>query len=250
MITKEYNLNENENNPVILLIHGGGLSDWMWQPQAEAFQNDYRIITVILDGHGEAYETTFNSIEESAQQIIDYIHENLGGKVFAICGLSIGAQILVEMLSREQSITQKAVVESAMVISMKHGTSLLKLLTVLSYPLAKMKGFARLQAKQMYIPSDMFEHYFTDSSKISRKSLCNMIVSNARYSLPDSFVNTRADVLAMCGEQEYAAMKKSTIAVHQTALKGQLLIVPDCGHGVSIKYPQKYVEILKDFFAR
>lgn len=250
MITKEYNLNGNENNPVILLIHGGGLSDWMWRPQVEALQNDYRIITVILDGHGEAQETTFDSIEKSAQQIIDYIREKLGGKVFAICGLSIGAQVLVEILSRQQSITQKAIVESAMVIPMKHGTNLLKLLTVLSYPLAKIKWFAKLQAKQMYIPSDMFERYFADSSKISRKSLCNMIVSNARYSLPDSFVHTRADVLAMCGEKEYAAMKKSTITVHQTALKGQLLMVPDCGHGVSIKYPEKYVEILKEFFAR
>jgi pimeloyl-ACP methyl ester carboxylesterase len=113
-----------------------------------------------------------------------------------------------------------------------------------------MKWFAKLQAKQMYIPSPMFEPYFRDSSKITRKSLCNMIVSNARYSLPNTFVNTRADVLAMCGEQEYGVMKKSAIAIHQTALKGQLLIVPDCGHGVSIKFPEKYTEILKEFFAR
>lgn len=245
MITKEYG---DKNNPTILLIHGGGLSDWMWQPQIDAFQNDYHIITVILDGHGEAYETTFTSIEASAEQIIDYINQNLGGKIFAICGLSIGAQITVEILSRQYSITHKAIVESAMVIPMKHITGITKFMTALSYPLAKMRWFAKIQAKQMYLPDTMLEQYFTDSAKMTKRSLINLILANERYELPKSFQNTRTDVLSMCGKQEYSVMKKSTIAIHQTGLKGKLLMVPDCKHGISIKLPQQYIEIAKDFF--
>jgi pimeloyl-ACP methyl ester carboxylesterase len=120
----------------------------------------------------------------------------------------------------------------------------------LSYPLAKMRWFSKLQAKQMYIPSTMFEHYFTDSSKMTKQSLLHLSLSNERYALPKEFVNTRADVLAMCGNKEYTIMKKSTIAIHQTALKGHLLIVPDCGHGISIKSPDNYIKIIKEFFAR
>jgi len=247
MITKEHG---DKNNPVVVLIHGGGLSDWMWQPQIDALQNDYYVITVVLDGHGEAYETTFDSIEASARQIIAYIGQNFGGRVFAICGLSIGAQITVEILSRQYNIAQKAIIESAMVIPMKHMTGITKSMVGLSYPLAKRRWFAKLQAKQMYIPDTMFDHYFTDSAKITKRSLLNLILSNARYALPKEFINNRADVLAMCGSQEYAVMKKSTIEIHQTALKGQLLIVPDCGHGVSIKSPDNYIELIKEFFVR
>lgn len=247
MITKEYG---DKSNPVLVLIHGGGLSDWMWQPQIDALQNDYHIMTVVLDGHGEAYETPFDSIEASAQQIIASIDQNFGGKVFAICGLSIGAQITVEILSRQKSITEKAIIESAMVIPMKHMTGITKCMVSLSYPLAKMRWFAKIQAKQMYIPDSMFEHYFTDSSKMTKQSLLHLLLSNERYELPKEFVNTRADVLAMCGKKELTAMKKSTIAIHQTALKGELLMVPDCGHGISIKSPDNYIEIIKEFFAR
>lgn len=128
MITKNYG---DKSKPVIVLIHGGGLSDWMWQPQIDALQNEYHIVTVLLDGHGEAYETAFDSIEVSAQKIIDDIYENFGGKVYAICGLSVGAQITVEILSRQQNIAQKAIVESAMVIPMKHLLGVTKLVTFL-----------------------------------------------------------------------------------------------------------------------
>lgn len=246
MIEKEYG---DKSNPVILLIHGGGLSDWMWEPQIDAWKKDYHIIALILDGHGEACETPFDTIENCAEQVIAYINQNFDGKVFAICGLSIGAQITVEILSRQSNITQKAVIESAMVIPMRHFIGTMKFLTSVSYPLAKRRWFAKLQAKQMYIPDAMFEHYFADSSKIAKQSLVNLILSNAHYTLPENFQNNRADVLAMCGEQEYSAMKKSTIAIHQTALKGKLLIVPDCGHGVSIKLPEQYIGIVNDFFA-
>ncbi|WP_246578320.1 alpha/beta fold hydrolase [Clostridium frigoris] len=50
MIFKEFG---NKNMPVIIFLHGGGLSWWSWNPQIEFLQNDYCIVTPIIDGHGE-----------------------------------------------------------------------------------------------------------------------------------------------------------------------------------------------------
>ncbi|HVJ50767.1 alpha/beta hydrolase [Desulfitobacterium sp.] len=70
MIFKEFG---DKNMPVIILLHGGGLSWWSWKPQIEALQKDYCIVTPIIDGHGDAYNTPFVSIKKSAEQVIKYI---------------------------------------------------------------------------------------------------------------------------------------------------------------------------------
>lgn len=234
----------NPNHPTIVLIHGGGVSWWMWQPQIEALQNDYHIITPIIEGHGEAADTEFISIQSSAQRIISLLDELCGGNVFAICGLSIGAQITVEILSQRPEIAQKAVIESALVIPMKLGRSAGPLLAV-SFPLIKYRWFARLQAKQLYLPDSMFEDYYTESIHITKQSLLNITVSNVGYTLPDNFAKTTAEVAVLCGAQEYGFMKRSAQLIAQSVPHAVLKIVPKCGHGVSIKYPERYVGFLK-----
>ena len=97
MIFKEFG---DKNRPVIILLHGGGLSWWSWKAQIEVLEKDYRVVTPIIDGHGDAWDSTFVSINKSAKQVIKYIKENCDGKVLALCGLSIGAQIIVEILSQ------------------------------------------------------------------------------------------------------------------------------------------------------
>ena len=40
-----------ENNNVIILLHGGGLSWWNYKEVAEKLQTDYHVFLPILDGH-------------------------------------------------------------------------------------------------------------------------------------------------------------------------------------------------------
>jgi len=246
MIFKEFG---DQNKPTILFIHGGGLSDWMWRPQINAFQDSYHIVTPILDGHGEESNTVYQSISKSAQQVIAYISENCGGKVFAICGLSVGAQITVEVLARANRIAQKAVIESALVLPSKAMASMTKPMLDMTGFLIKKRWFAKLQAKQMYLTDDMFEDYFRDTVAMKKDSLINLLEDNARYAVPANLKKTTADVLVMCGEKEYGMMKKSAEVLHQTIRKSQLKIIPDCGHGVSLKLPQEYCELLRAHFA-
>ena len=63
----------NKNMPVIILLHGGGLSWWSWKTQIKVLQKDYCIVTPIIDGHGEDCNTTFVSIKKSADHVVKYI---------------------------------------------------------------------------------------------------------------------------------------------------------------------------------
>lgn len=246
MIFKEFG---NKNNPVILLFHGGGLSWWSLKPLIEELQKNHYVVTPIIDGHGEDWNNTFISIENSATQAIDYIKESLKGKVFAICGLSIGAQIVVEILSKEPDITEYAVIESALVYPMKTTTKLTVPMYHLCYRLIKKRWFAKLQAKTLNVPDDLFETYYLESAQMSKQSLINLTISNGGYSLPLTLCKTKANVLVLVGEKELSIMKKSAKLIHDTIKGSTYKVIKKSGHGeISLIRPNEYLDILQRHF--
>lgn len=246
MIFKEFG---NKNKPIIIFLHGGGLSWWSWKSQIEALQRDYYIVAPIIDGHGDDFNTTFVSIKRSAEQIIKYIKENCNGKVFAICGLSLGAQIVVEVISGEPNITERAIIESALVYPIKMSTLLIVPMYNICYWLIKKRWYARLQAKTLNVPNELMELYYNDSSRMTKKSLINITKSNGNYSMPQVICNTKAKVLILVGEKELSVMKKSASLLHNAIKVSILKVIEKSGHGeISLVYPDKYIDLLKKFF--
>ncbi len=237
------------SKPVILLLHGGGLSDWSLENIAKQFESDYHVVTTIIDGHGENGCNEFISIENSADKIIEYIKTNLGGSIYAICGLSIGAQIICEVLAKEKSITKYAVIESALVYPMKIATALTVPTYHLTYGLIKKRWFAKLQAKTLCVPDNIFETYYNDSLKITKQSLINITKSNGSYTLKSSITNSTAKVLVIVGENEINIMKKSAKLIHQTLKSSTLFVAPKLKHGeYSLVHSSEYVTSIKRLF--
>lgn len=247
MIFKEFG---NKGMSVIILLHGGGLSWWSWKPQIEELQKKYYIVTPIIDGQGDDYDTTFVSIKKSGEQVIKYIKDNCNGKVFAICGLSIGAQITVEILSKECDITDNAVIESALVYPIKMTSALTVPMYNMCYGLIKKRWFAKLQAKSLHVPEYLFETYYEESSKMTKESLINITISNGNYSMPLTLHNTKAKALILVGEKELSIMKKSASLLHETISGSILNVIEKSGHGeISLTYPEKYLNLLQQLFS-
>lgn len=205
MIFKE---TESRELPTIILLHGGGLSWWSLKDVVLLLKNDYHVVTPIIDGYGEDGATAFISIENSALKLMQYIEEECRGKIFAIGGLSIGAQIVVEVLSNKPDIAEYSIIESALVCPLK-GTKLLAVPSVkMSYGLIKKRWISKRQAKALCVPNDMFEKYYSDSLKISKQSLVNTIVSNGTYELKSTIAQTTAKTLIIVGEKRNQANNK------------------------------------------
>ena len=237
-------------HPTVILLHGGGLSDWSWKGVAEALVERYHVVTPVIDGHGEDGRTEFHSIEDSAAKLIRYIQCRLKGKVYAIGGLSIGAQIVCEVLSREPAITEYAIVESALLLPVKGVTVFTAPACGLCYGLIKRRWFPKMQAKTLCVPDEWFERYYRDSLRISKQSLINMIRSNGKYSLKRSIVDTAAKVLILVGEREAGVMRKSASLLHSTLSGSVLYVASGLKHGeLSLVYPQQYVGLLEGLFA-
>ena len=239
-----------ENNDIILLLHGGGLSWWNYEDVAKSLQKDYHVILPILDGHAKS-EKPFTSIEDNADEIINFIDAHLGGSVFLIGGLSLGGQILLEILSQRNDICKYAIIESALVIPSKLTYSMIKPAFGSCYGLIQYKWFSKLQFKSLKIKSDLFDRYFRDTCAISKKDMVAFLQANSLYSLKESIKNCTAKVYVFVGEKENNTMQKSAQIIHQTLQESILQVLPGLSHGeFSINqgkdYANKFREIIAD----
>lgn len=241
MKIKEYG---NKNNNTIMLLHGGGLSWWNYREVAERLQNKYHIILPILDGHSDS-DRSFSSIEDNAQEIIDYINNNYGGHIYLIGGLSLGAQILLEILSRKKDICSYAIIESALVIPMNTTHKLIKPTFSMSYGLISKKWFSKLQFNSLRIKKELFDEYYRDTCKIGKEDMIAFMEANSKYEIKSSLKDTDAKVVVVVGDKERAIMKKSAQKIHQTISGSDFLTLPNYYHGdFSINHPQEYVDML------
>jgi pimeloyl-ACP methyl ester carboxylesterase len=239
------------DNPSVVLLHGGGLSWWALTPVINGLKDHYHVVAPIIDGHGEDGETTFVSIADSAQKLIRYIDDHCGGHVHALGGLSIGAQIVIEVLSCRKDITTYAILESALVFPMRGITALTVPTYYLFYGLVKKRWFARMQAKYFFIPESMFEQYYQDSLKISRQSLINITISNGNYTLKKDIWDGQATTLIIVGSKELGIMKKSAETLYRVVPNSTLHIAKNMGHGeISLNYPLHYLKLIETLIGR
>lgn len=239
-----------QNNKKIVLLHGGGLSWWNYQEVAHLLEKEYHVILPVLDGHADS-EDAFISIEENAKRIIQYIQMHFNGKVDLIGGLSLGAQIVVEILSQKQDICDFAIVESALLLPMKFTNKSVQSMLDMSYGLIAKPWFAKLQFKSLKIKADLYDMYYQDTCKITKENMIAFLKANTSYTLKESIVNTKAKVCIYVGEKEDKTMQKSAYLLHDKIKNSTLEIKAKLYHGEfsinhACKYANTITSLLKD----
>ena len=241
MIVKEYG---KSNKDIIMLLHGGGLSWWNYEEVSEILKSDYHLILPILDGHSGS-DRDFTSIENNANEIIEYIDNNYNGNVKLIGGLSLGAQILLDILSKRDNICEYAIIESALVCPMKMTNRLIELLINMSYGLINKKWFSKLQFKSLKIKKELFDKYYIDSSNITKNNMISFLEANSNYYLKNIKTNKSKSIVVV-GSKERPIMIKSAKIIHDELINSELEILSGYYHGdLSINHPNEYAEKVK-----
>ncbi len=242
MIIKEYGADKKDT---ILLLHGGGLSWWNYREVAELLQGEYHVIIPILDGHAGS-DRAFTTIEDNAEELISFVDEELSGSVLLIGGLSLGGQILLEVLSRRQNICVHALVESAAVIPSKLTNMMIAPTFGSCYSLIGNRGFSRLQFKSLHIKSDLFEDYYRDTCQIKKQDMIAFLKANTAYSLKDTFRKSSADIHVYVGEREVKEILRSAESICRMNPSSRLHRMKGLRHGeFSINHADEYANAIR-----
>ena len=242
MIIKEYGV---QNDNVIILLHGGGLSWWNYRSVAGILQRKYHVIIPLLNGHADS-DSAFTTIEDNATEIIHYIDKHHHGYVTLIGGLSLGGQILIEIMCQRKNICSLALIESALILPMKITHMLIRPMIELSYRLINKEWFSKLQFRFLKLNKELFDEYYRDSCKITKENLCNILISNSSYKLKNSIKETSAKVCIIAGKKETRKILLSAKKLNHTIKGSSLIIFDGWYHGsASINHPEEYVQIIE-----
>lgn len=233
-----------ENKEVILLLHGGGLSWWNYKEAGQLLQKDYHVVLPILNGHSGS-DAAFTTIEDNASKIISFIDTHFGGSVSLIGGLSLGGQILLEILAQRSDICRYALIESALVIPSKLTCAMVKPAFGSCYGLIRKKWFSVLQFQSLKIKQELFEDYYRDTCRISKEDMIAFLQANAMYPLKDDLRKCKAKALVVVGEKENRSMVHSAKRLHEALEGSELKVLPKLYHGeFSINRSEDYVRAL------
>ena len=229
----------------ILLLHGGGLSWWNFREQAELLKDRYRVILPILDGHAGS-DRPFTTIEDAAAQIVSFIYERLGGSVLLLGGLSLGAQIALEILSERSDICAYALIESVAIIPSGVTCALIGPTFGMSYGLIKNRRFAKLQFRSLHIKEALFEDYYRDTCGIEKADMIAFLRANAAYRLKDALGSVRAETHVFYGEKETRRIRRSAEKIRETLPSCRLHPLPGLFHGeFSLNHAPAYADAIE-----
>ena len=163
----------DKNLPHIILIHGGGNSWWNYLRQARILSEEYHVILPTLDGHGEENQVDYVSTENSALEILDYIKKNCNGKLFAIGGVSLGGQIVMEILSQDSEIVEKAIIDGSICIPQPKLARISILLVSL---------FGKLMFSKFAFKNDSGFHRYVSNTIKEENKIRNFLIDMAPFS--------------------------------------------------------------------
>ncbi|WP_268627647.1 alpha/beta fold hydrolase [Paenibacillus alvei] len=238
-----YTESGNTKASLIVFLHGGGVSGWMWAKQIEYFK-DYHCLVPDLPGHGKSPCTDF-SIQNCAEEILNLILTKAQGKKVILIGFSLGAQVAMEILSMNPDIVDYSIINSVLVRPAPFVNKMIQPAIRLTYGLTKNRTFSKLQAKQLYIGEEMFETYYKETSNMDMNLLIQILEENMSFRIPTDFSKSTAKILITVGEKEKKMMRKSLLDIVDNTIHCKGIIIPNVGHGVSLAQPELFNKIVE-----
>lgn len=230
----------DKNNPAILLLHGGGVGGWMWEEQVQYFQQDFYLIVPELPLNDPHFK-----IQDTAIELNKMVDKHIGNRKTILVGFSIGAQISIAMIGNSPSKFHAAMINSALVVPIQN--RLMDVTLNYSYPLTKSRLFAKLQARSMGLPKQLFNIYFEETLQLSKDAFLNMMKENMSFQVPDSFYEAKIPLLFTIGSKEQKIVKQSFELLKSKSQNADGHVFENVSHNAPFKAATQFNQVLKQW---
>ena len=236
-----------DNQETIIFLHGGGLAGWMWEEQVKAF-NDYHCLVPDLPEHGHSLDVKPFTIEGTAKMIVDIIKTRGNCGKAHLVGLSLGAQIIIQILSTAPEVVNHALVSGTLVRSIPHTSTFLKLLDYLIRvyePVKDTDFFIKANMRTYNLPKSFFNDLKESTRLIKPDSLNRILKENMIFKMPSGLEKDDEPVLVMVGEKDYKILKKSANDLMNVLSNSKGAVALKWGHVWNLESPKLFNIVLR-----
>lgn len=236
-----------DNEKTIIFIHGGGVGGWMWNRQVETF-SDYHCIIPDLPEHGKSAQIRPFTINSAADMIIHIIKNHAQNGKAHMVGISLGAQIILQILSKNPEVVDHTLISGTLVRSIPHTETFLNLLNYLikAYePVKDTDFFIKANMRMYHIPKNLFNEFKESTQLIQNDSLNRILKENMFFKMPSGLKNIQTPVLVMTGEKDYGIIKESAVNLLNVLSNSKGATALKVGHMWNIENPELFNKTLR-----
>jgi 3-oxoadipate enol-lactonase len=241
----------------LVFIHAFPLSKSMWQPQVDALQDTYRVITIDLGGHGESdlvpWNDSLDGYAKGVVHLLDYLR--MAQAVFV--GLSMGgytlfsiyrhfsdrvkALVLADTRAQADSEEGKAGRQSMAEVAFKDGASAIAdimLPKLLAPSTIEQRPEITEQVRQMILQ--------TSTAGI----VVDLVAMAARPDSTDLLSTITCPTLVIVGEEDQATPVTESQYLAQRIPGSTFVTIPQAGHLSNFEQPAAFNQALHSFLEK
>lgn len=237
------------NLETIVFIHADGMAGWMWDEQLKAFE-DYHCLVPDLPEHGRSCDVRPFTVECAANMIIDIIRDKIHNGKAHLVGMSLGAQVIVKILSTAPEVVDHAFLGGVLVRSAPPTENFIELLNHLIKIYLPVKNNSLCigsYIRSYNIPKNLRGKFRESTRIIKPDSSARIIKEGTLFKMPASLENVNVPVLVMVGEKDYIIIGESA--------KNLLNILPNSkgasalkvGHMWNMENPELFNHVIRCF---
>ncbi len=242
------------NGTPLIFIHAFPLSKAMWQPQVDALQDAYRVITIYIGGHGESDIVLWNdSLNDYAKNVI-HLLDHLGISQAVFVGLSMGGYtlfsiyrryanrvkglVLADTRAQADSEEGKAGRRSMAEVAFKDGAS-----AIADIMLPKLLAPTTFQHRPELVEQVRQMILQTPESGI----VVDLVAMAARPDSTDLLSMITCPTLVIVGEKDQATPVEESQYITQRIPEARLVIIPEAGHLSNFEQPVAFNQAVQSF---
>ena len=222
----------NSENPTLLVMHGM-MNDWkVIYEKMKPLEKDFFLIIPAMDGCYDGAKD-FTTFADQCEQIEEYVQVHLSGRLYMVYGISQGATLMDELLSRDKIEIKAAILDGLYVA--KQGKLAGKISGRQLLKMQKNGGEITPFFKNVVMRLMGMDEKHLASMKciywgFSKKSVENNMFEQYTYEQPAQIANTKAKIYLWCGSKEPYALKSHKI-IKKYITNYEEEILPGCAHG-------------------
>ncbi|MCK9152394.1 alpha/beta fold hydrolase [Methanobacterium alcaliphilum] len=237
----------DRNKQSIVFLHGGALAGWMWNEQLKYFK-DYHCIVPDLQEHGKSKDVGQFTIDNAAAKVLNLIEKKSNNKKAHLVGISLGAQVALQMLSKSPELVDHVVLSGTLIRQIPQNEFILNLInhiTKIYMPIKDTDFLIKANIRSYNIPKTYFEYLKESTEVIKKDSLSRIIHENMFFKIPDGLKKSNNPVLVLAGAKEYEIIKKSVWDLTKVLSKSKGYIAPEMVHTWNLAAPDFFNEVVK-----
>jgi pimeloyl-ACP methyl ester carboxylesterase len=204
------------NAESIVFLHGGGAGGWMWKKTVQILKG-FHCLVPDLPEHDHSAEVKPFTINGAALAVADLIRQHAHGGKAHVVGLSLGAQVGVQMLKDSPEVMRSAFLSSPIMkplfganLGFYNESVMRWSQRVFMQPLKNWDWWIKLNMKYSAgIPDEYYPDFKRVFQTMSEDAFAHIMTAGMSFRMPTGLEQVQTRVLAAAGSKEYRAMQDS-----------------------------------------